>query len=124
MGNSAEPRPSNRESLRDEALCRSVFYGALSLGLHLPSPESLESLCSEDARLALLDAASLLMASAPPTNGFGSATPSEEAAEDLVARMNDWVQTFDSLTLDAWLSAHPRLFVHTPRGLVSPYETE
>ena len=114
----------NREPQRDQALCRSVFYGALSLSLHRPSQESLESLRSEDARLALLDAADLLMAIAPPTNAPGEATATDESAVDLVGRMNDWVQTFESLTLEAWLHAYARLFGHTARGLLCPYEAE
>ena len=60
----AEGQATNPEQLRDEALCRSVLYGALSLGLHYPTEENLSWLRSEDARLALWDAGSFLMASA------------------------------------------------------------
>jgi len=113
-----------QESLRDEALCRSVFYGALSLALHPPSQESLKSLQSGDAWLALLDAAVLLMANAPPANAPGEATATQETPVDLVARVEDWVRTLDSLTLEAWLAVHAKLFGHTARGVVCPYEAE
>jgi len=113
-----------QESLRDEVLCRSVFYGALSLALHPPSPESLKSLQSGDTRLALLDAAVLLMARAPTEDGSGEATTPDESAVDLIARVGAWLRTFDSLTLEAWPAAYTRLFGHTARGLVCPYETE
>jgi TorA maturation chaperone TorD len=38
--------------------------------------------------------------------------------------MADWIATLSGLTLDAWESAHARLFGHTLRGQVCPYESE
>ena len=123
MGNRGE-QLSLMKQRRDEALCRSVLYGALSLGFHPPSQESVEALCSEEARLALADAASLLMDGASKASEtLESAEPGEEN-ENLAARVNEWVLTFPSLTLEGWLLAHGRLFGHTARGIVCPYETE
>jgi DMSO reductase family type II enzyme chaperone len=92
---------------QDEALCRSVIYHALSMGLARPSQERFEGLRSEEARAALSEAARFL---APGAN--------------LPVSTAEWIQTLPALTLDAWLSSHARLFGHTPRGQVCPYETE
>lgn len=118
--NSPGTQPSSPEQLRDEALCRSVLYGALSLALHHPTQETFDALRSQNARLALPESASWLMNNKPLEDGKRE----EETAVDLVARVEDWVQTFQPLTLDLLCSAQGRLFGHTARGSVCPYETE
>lgn len=121
--NNREESPSNLEQLRDEALCRSVLYGALSLGLHCPTEENLAWLRSEDARLALWDAASFLMASAGREEDCRT-TSSEGTSGNLVAHVEDWVATFDALAPDELLVRYGKIFGHTARGAVCPYETE
>ena len=112
----AAGQATNPDQLRDAALCRSVLYGALSLGFHYPTEENLAWLRSEDARLALWDAASFLMSSA------GGEENSRQASGNLVARVEDWVTTFDSLSLEESLARYGKLFGHTARGPVCPYE--
>ena len=119
----AEGRATNPEQLRDEALCRSVLYGALSLGLHYPTEENLSWLRSEDARLAWWDAGSFLMACAGGEEN-SQATSSAGTSGNLVARVEDWVATFDSLSLEELLARYGKLFGHTARGPVCPYEAE
>ena len=52
------------------------------------------------------------------------AEPGAAEAVDLAARMEEWLRTFETLTLDQWLSSHGQLFGHTARGVVCPYEAE
>ncbi|MBI3694363.1 MAG: molecular chaperone TorD family protein [Acidobacteria bacterium] len=123
---------------QDEALCRSAIYSALSLGLSRPSPERLDSLRSEEARVALSEAARFLAAAVAQPLGcrvetrldtgaetsLGAARKSACATEELPASTSDWIRTLSALTLDGWLSSHARLFGHTARGQVCPYEAE
>src|SRR3989338_9104756 len=124
MMDSLETNASDREQLRDQAICRSVLYGALSLGLHYPTEETLSVLRAEDSRRALSDAASFLMACAGGGEEDARAASSERAPADLVARVQDWVATFESLSLEEVLARFEKLFGHTARGTVCPYETE
>ena len=118
-----EAQAASLEQLRDEALCRSVMYGALSLGLHCPTQENRAWLRSEDARLALWDAASLLMACAGSKEN-SPATSSSGTSGNLVARVENWVATFDALEPEELLARYGRIFGHTARSSVCPYETE
>ncbi|MBI4464881.1 MAG: molecular chaperone TorD family protein [Acidobacteria bacterium] len=120
-----ETQELSREELRDEALCRSVLYGVLSLGLYPPTGQTFQELRSETARLALREAAQVLTQSARSVGSAGS-VPSGEAenAADLPHRVEDWIQVIVSLPLDVWLTSHGRLFGHTARGQICPYETE
>ena len=120
---SLETNASDREQLRDQAICRSVLYGALSLGLHYPTEETLSVLRAEDSRLALWDAASFLMATGGGAEDARAAS-SERAPADIVARVQDWVATFESLSHEELLARFEKLFGHTARGTVCPYETE
>ncbi|MBI4442696.1 MAG: molecular chaperone TorD family protein [Acidobacteria bacterium] len=123
--NPTETKERSREELRDEALCRSVLYGLLSLGLYTPTAQTFRELRSETARLALREAAQLLTASAKPARSAES-VPSGEAenAADLARRAEDWIQAIESLEQDEWLTCHSRLFGHTARGQICPYESE
>lgn len=94
----------------DEPLCRSALYGVLSLGLHRPGQAGLDRLRSPDTRAALRGAVSLL-------EPGGSRS-------DLAAALEEWLQSVESLTLEDWQSSHTRIFGHTARGKVCPYETE
>lgn len=101
------PTPSEAPSARHAALCRAALYEALSLALQPPGEETRRRLLDVDAALALADAAAVLDAVDPA----GLA----ERAAALAAPQADLAE------LDL---AHQRLFGHTARGAVSPYETE
>jgi len=117
--NPTETKELSREELGDEALCRSVLYGLLSLGLYAPTRRTFQELRSETAKLALREAAQLLTPSV-------KSVPSGEAenAVDLARRAEDWIQAIESLEQDVWLTCHSRLFGHTARGQICPYESE
>jgi TorA maturation chaperone TorD len=90
----------------DVALCRATLYAALALGFQPPTEETLTRLTHAGAAAALADAALHL------TDPDGSLA----AAARALAR--------PGLQLDALAAAHRRLFGHTARGPVPPYETE
>ena len=120
----SETRLDNTTQLRDEALCRSVLYGAISLAFHPPTLETLDELRSEKARLALPQAAALLGSGQRLGNWEPVASEADETSIDLAARMDDWMQTFQPLTLERLISAYGHLFGHTAKGLICPYEAE
>ena len=97
----------------DEPLSRSGLWGVLALGLHRPGQAGLDYVRGGETRPALLTAVSLL-----------EANPPDDATAGLAARLEDWMQAFESLSLDAWQSAYKRIFGHTARGRACPYETE
>ena len=91
---------------RDVALCRSAIYEALALGFGPPTEETVTRLASVEAIAALADAVAWLdqvqgSNLAPLVRGLASVTD-----------------------VDALRSSFDRLFGHTARGLVPPYETE
>ncbi|MBI4455293.1 MAG: molecular chaperone TorD family protein [Acidobacteria bacterium] len=106
----------------DQALCRSVFYGTLSLALHTPTLQIFNEVRSKRVRRALQQAAQLLSSCDLP-EGREIAAPDSDPI-DLSARVTDWIKSFRSVSLDRLLSAHGRLFGHTARGVVCPYEAE
>lgn len=92
----------------DLALCRSALWEALALGFRAPTDETLRRLASSTGARALADAAAALDADsgtelAPRVLRLGAARP---------GRLPDLEQSFR------------RLFGHTARGAVPPYETE
>lgn len=90
----------------DLALCRSGLYEALALGFRPPSAETLARLASPDAAAALADVAGVL------DDAWGST-------------LADGVRALGRPTsLTALGTAFDRLFGHTARGAVPPYETE
>ncbi len=91
------------------ALCRSIFYNALSLGFRPPTEETLTRLGSPEAAEALAEAA-------------GPLDPQGE--HDLPPLVRKLAQTKDSQDLDALSESFSTLFGHTARGTVPPYETE
>lgn len=90
----------------DLALSRAVLYSALALGFRSPEEETITRLCSKDGAAALAAAAAIL----DPDREAGLAA----ACSLLTARSS-------LLTLTA---SHRRLFGHSARGAVPPYETE
>ena len=91
------------------ALCRSIFYNALSLGFRPPSEETLTRLGSPEAAEALAEAA-------------GPLDPQGEHDLPILARK--LAQAKDAQDLDALSESFWTLFGHTSRGNVPPYETE
>jgi TorA maturation chaperone TorD len=84
-----------------------VLYSALALGFRCPTPETLTGLADSQAAAALADAATLL-----------EKDSNEKAIQAAAAALAG------DVALDAVEAAHRRLFGHSARGDVSPYETE
>ena len=93
----------------DLALCRSALYEALALGFRPPTEETAARLASAEGAAALGDAAGVL--DAARSTGLA----------DLVRRLaaSPCPPSRESLEAD-----YRRLFGHTARGTVPPYETE
>jgi len=91
----------------DLALCRATLYSALALGFRPPTEESRERLASAEAARALGEAASILDACG------------EAELVAAVKRLAEADQSMETLTV-----SHRRLFGHTARAGVPPYETE
>ncbi len=95
--------------MSDDILSRSFIYGALAAALEPPTAETVGALLSEKTKTALPRLASWA---------------TEGGASDFPMAVAGWVQTFETLTLEKLRAAHTRLFGHTARGTVCPYETE
>ena len=111
-GLAANPKSEIRNPQSDEvdlALCRSILYEALALGFRPPTAETMERLVSPNGVNALADAVAVL----------DSAWTTDLAT---LARRFPGSQVLPSL--EALQASHRRLFGHTARGGVSPYETE
>jgi DMSO reductase family type II enzyme chaperone len=92
----------------DHALCRSALWEALALGFRPPTVETVERLASRDGALALAAAAEALDGS---------------AETDLAPRARA-LAPGSPVPLAALQTSYDRLFGHTARGGVPPYETE
>jgi DMSO reductase family type II enzyme chaperone len=90
----------------DIALCRSALYEALALGLAAPADETVARLASPEGAAALADAADVL------DRAWGSSLASH--VRGLAVASGG----------DGLAAAFSRLFGHTARGAVPPYETE
>lgn len=121
---SAKAASEDQAQTKEITLCRSALYGALSLALHHPTSDTLAALGSDKTRAAILQASSLLVAGRSGDERNLAGPLVEDRAVDLVSRAEAWVKTFSSLSLDSLLGVHGRLFGHTPRGAVCPYEAE
>ena len=89
----------------DVACCRAGLYSALALGFRPPEKETIARLCSKEGPAALADAASVLDA--------GGKLAAAARALALIVTFGDELS-----------ASHRRLFGHTARGAVPPYETE
>ena len=89
----------------DHALCRSALWEALALGFRRPTDETLARLASHEGATALAEAAEAL----------------DEVDLAACVRALPDVPVLSRATLE---SAYDRLFGHTARGAVAPYETE
>jgi DMSO reductase family type II enzyme chaperone len=92
----------------EHALCRSALWEALALGFRRPTDETIARLASRDGAMALADAAAAL-----------------DGAEqtDLAPRVRALADE-PGLSRATLERAYDRLFGHTARGAVAPYETE
>ncbi len=93
----------------DLALCRSALYEALALGFLAPTVETISRLASSEGVEALADAAAVL------DDAWNT------GLADLVRRTSAPQPLCSLAALEA---SFRRLFGHTARGLVPPYETE
>ena len=91
------------------ALCRSALYEALAIGFRFPTQEIVSRLASAEGALALADAAEVA-----DTSGAG----------ELGRFARNLARGQGPAVLEALSTSHHRLFGHTARGSVSPYETE
>ncbi len=122
---SKAPTPDRDPTQAKElALCRSALSGVLSLAFHQPTAEIFATLTSEKTRVGILQAASILDEQRGNPEPTAPNSPQEDHTLDLVNKAESWLGSLSSLCLDELLSAHGRLFGHTARGLVCPYETE
>lgn len=114
----------------DAALCRCVLYEALSVGLYTPSRESVARLRSNETREALADAARRLESYRSTAGSRSPRDPRTDAAPDrnpprLVKRVDALTTCLEgNLDLGDLQAAYGRLFGHTARGAVCPYESE
>jgi DMSO reductase family type II enzyme chaperone len=92
----------------DRALCRSALWEALALGFRPPTAETVARLASREGALALAEAAEAL-----------GRTATTELASRVRALAGE-----PALSRATLVSAYGRLFGHTARGRVAPYETE
>jgi DMSO reductase family type II enzyme chaperone len=93
----------------DLALCRSILYEALALGFRPPTAETVERLVSPTAVKALADAVAVL---------------DSAWSTDLATFVHRFSDSPVPPSLDSLQALHRRLFGHTARGGVPPYETE
>lgn len=92
----------------DLALCRASLYSALALGFRAPTEETLTRLTSQEGKSALADAAAVLDIHEGP---------------GLVAAVRE-LPGRGSRSVGELSASFRRLFGHTARGPVPPYETE
>lgn len=90
----------------DTALARATLYCALALGFRPPGKETVARLCSQDGAAALAGAAAFI---------------DLEQETDLAAM---WLLLPKDSMLSSLNETHQRLFGHTARSGVPPYETE
>ncbi len=108
---------------RDIALCRSILYEALSLAFYQPTADTLHTLRSPKSK-GVIEASYLLNAIDTDIDLDGFDSFEEPRQLDLTGRARAWAETTYGLRLESFESLHGRMFGHTARGLVCPYETE
>jgi DMSO reductase family type II enzyme chaperone len=98
----------NQMNETQTALCRATLYSALALGFRRPAVETMARFASEEDLAALVDAASTL----DRDSGSELVLAVQGLAAAKSDSANERIEPFD------------RLFGHTARGGVPPYETE
>jgi len=100
------PTTNTQAAEIDLALCRATLYSAVALGFRPPTKETLARLIAPEGRSLLAQAATLL-------GGYAS-SPLASSVEQLSG----------ATSLEELSTSYVRLFGHTARGAVPPYETE
>jgi DMSO reductase family type II enzyme chaperone len=100
--------PSLHDTSADLSYNRATLYSALALGFRPPSQETVERLLSQEGTEFLARAAAVL-----------DDHPSRDLARRALQLAVRRERSLSSLAASYW-----RLFGHTARGIVSPYETE
>ncbi len=90
----------------DLCYCRATLYSALALGFRVPSQETVARLLSQEGAEILAHAAA-----------------TSDGRNTLTARVLK-LATAEGTSLSSLAISYQRLFGHTARGIVSPYETE
>lgn len=103
-----ESRINHDLSEVDLALCRATLFGALALGFRPPTEETITRLIGEANGAALAEAACPLDA---------------ETHSQLAAAVEDLTSVKEA-TVAGLSASYRRLFGHTSRGSVPPYQTE
>ena len=116
------------ERVIDVALSRSVLYSAVAAALGKPAKDSLERVYGETASAVLLDAARFVDGldgemSPNPAAESTSAAPGATVAP-IVPTVLTMTRAVRQATLEELEESYQRLFGHTARGKVPPYETE
>ena len=102
------PYAATVESAIDLALCRSVFYEVLAVGFRPPTRETLARLCAHDTAV-VLDVAAVIV---------------EADLETDLRRYSRRLGSYGEGVLSRLQTSFGRLFGHTVRAVVPPYETE
>ena len=114
----------NFEEGSEGVLYRSTLYGALALAFHPPRRKALELLTSDTTRTFILQGVCFLDADLKEDPDSDSEPLQEKRPVNLTQSAKAWMATFSRLDLASLQDAHGRLFGHTARGTVTPYETE
>ncbi len=108
---------------RDIALCRSILYETLSLAFYQPTADTLRTLRSPKSQ-AVIEASYVLNTSGTDIDPEGFDSFEDPRRLDLTGRARAWAEATSGLSLESFETLHGRMFGHTARGLVCPYETE
>ncbi|MEE8347982.1 MAG: molecular chaperone TorD family protein [Acidobacteriota bacterium] len=108
----------------EKVLYRSTLYGALALAFHSPTGKTFKLLNSDTTRNFIVQAACFLETDFKENPCDDPEPLQEDRPLDFGHSAGAWVSTFSQLDLDALRGDHGRLFGHTARGTVTPYETE
>ena len=108
--------PADAQRARDVALCRSLLYEALAIGFRRPTEVTWTRLATDDAAAALAEAAAFLDDDTQPPAGGGQ--------DGLATRVRALARSSDGRARETLLWSYLKLFGHTVRGPVPPYETE
>lgn len=98
--------PLLHDTSADLSYCRATLYSALALGFRAPSQETMTRLLSQEGAEILAHAAATI-----------------DERNTLTTKASK-LATAKETSLPALATSYQRLFGHTARGIVSPYETE
>lgn len=114
--NSSGARGSGAAASPDLAMARSILYETVAVALGVPDPGRLNKLSAPETSPALLDAASVLDRSRSSSSGT--------ELRDIRSRIEQLIAALRTEDPGQLRDYYQRLFGHTARGRVTPYETE